>query len=158
MGLVYEPSLPDGTLVGARKGSGNFSVLVRGRAAHAGREHHLGRNAVAALARAVAAIDGLNGARAEVTFNVGRVVGGGPVNVVPDLAVARLNVRMAAAETPPGSSGAGPHRRRDRTAWTGSPATLSGGFTRPPKPLTDGVQSLFDFSRTAATGLGLDLA
>src|SRR3546814_12065897 len=32
--LTYEPALPDGTLAGARPGSGNFSVLVPGRSAH----------------------------------------------------------------------------------------------------------------------------
>src|SRR5687768_13507686 len=30
LGLVFEPSLPDGTLIGARGGSGNFTVVVRG--------------------------------------------------------------------------------------------------------------------------------
>ena len=38
IGLVYEPTLPDGTLIESRKGSGNFAVVVRGRSAHAGRE------------------------------------------------------------------------------------------------------------------------
>ena len=37
--LTYEPSaLPDGTLAGARGGSGNYSLIVRGRSAHAGRK------------------------------------------------------------------------------------------------------------------------
>ena len=36
--LTYEPSaLPDGTLAHARGGSGNYSVVVTGRSAHAGR-------------------------------------------------------------------------------------------------------------------------
>ena len=38
VGLTYEPALADGTLAGARKGSGNFHILVRGRSAHAGRD------------------------------------------------------------------------------------------------------------------------
>ncbi|MEY2884711.1 MAG: hypothetical protein RL490_2435, partial [Pseudomonadota bacterium] len=42
LGLTYEPALPDGTLAGARKGSGNFSSIVSGRAAHAGREPEKG--------------------------------------------------------------------------------------------------------------------
>ncbi len=33
----YEPALPDGTLAGARGGTGNFSIVVTGRSAHAGR-------------------------------------------------------------------------------------------------------------------------
>ncbi len=34
--LTYEPALPDGTLAGERGGSGNFSIIVTGRSAHAG--------------------------------------------------------------------------------------------------------------------------
>ena len=44
--LTYEPAaLPDGTLAGARPGSGNFSFTIRGRSAHAGRNPEDGRNA-----------------------------------------------------------------------------------------------------------------
>src|SRR5690242_21304254 len=35
--LTYEPAaLPDGTLAGARPGSGNFSFVIKGKSAHAG--------------------------------------------------------------------------------------------------------------------------
>jgi glutamate carboxypeptidase len=47
--LTFEPSaLPDGTLAGARAGSGNYSVVIHGRSAHAGRNPHEGRNAIVA--------------------------------------------------------------------------------------------------------------
>jgi glutamate carboxypeptidase len=36
LGLTYEPALADGALVDSRKGSGNFSLALRGRAAHVG--------------------------------------------------------------------------------------------------------------------------
>ena len=49
--LTYEPAaLPDGTLAGARPGSGNFAFVVRGRSAHAGRNPEDGRNALTAAA------------------------------------------------------------------------------------------------------------
>src|SRR3546814_15470003 len=44
--LTYEPALPDGTLAGARAGSGNFSIVVTGNSDHAGRnpdEGQIGR-------------------------------------------------------------------------------------------------------------------
>ena len=94
LGLTYEPSLPDGSLVDARKGSGNYHVVVRGRAAHAGRDFASGRNAVAAAAALAAQLAGLNGQYGGVTLNVARIDGGGPLNMVPDLAVVRLNVRV----------------------------------------------------------------
>lgn len=93
-GLLYEPTLPDGTMVAQRKGSGNFSIAVRGRAAHAGREFHLGRNAIVELCRVAGEINGLNQQRSDLTVNVGRILGGGAVNIVPDLAIAHLNARV----------------------------------------------------------------
>src|SRR3546814_10402801 len=48
--LTYEPALPDGTLAGARPGSGNFSITIHGRSAHAGRNPEEGRNALVAAA------------------------------------------------------------------------------------------------------------
>lgn len=98
LGLVYEPALADGTLAGARKGSGNFTLVVRGRAAHAGRNPEEGRNAIAALAGLTTQIFALNGKREGVTLNPGKIEGGGPLNVVPDLAMLRFNVRTRAVE------------------------------------------------------------
>src|SRR4051812_42829808 len=43
VGLTYEPALGDGAMAAARKGSGNFHVLINGRAAHAGRDFASGR-------------------------------------------------------------------------------------------------------------------
>ena len=50
-GLLFEPALGDNQLVSWRKGSGNFSLLVRGRSAHAGRAFAEGRNALVAAAQ-----------------------------------------------------------------------------------------------------------
>lgn len=91
-GLIFEPALPDGSLASARKGSGNFDVIVHGRAAHAGRNPEAGRNALCAAAGIIQAIDRLNGQREGVTFNPGYAHGGGALNVVPDLCVFKFNV------------------------------------------------------------------
>src|SRR5204863_2063795 len=98
LGLLFEPAMGDeGALVGERKGFGNFTVIVRGRAAHAGRDFAQGRNAVIAAAKMMHKLHALNDELGSngITVNVGRVVGGGAVNVVPDLCVARINVRIA---------------------------------------------------------------
>jgi len=98
VGLIYEPSLPDGSFVGDRKGSGNFTLVAKGKSAHAGREHHLGRNAIAGLARLLVGIDALNGQYEGVTINLGKVVGGGALNVVPDIATCAFNIRISQPE------------------------------------------------------------
>ena len=69
VGLLYEPALPDGTLVSWRKGSGNFTFVVRGRAAHAGREFEKGRNAIVAVSRLIDQIAEFN-VEPEVTLSL----------------------------------------------------------------------------------------
>jgi glutamate carboxypeptidase len=92
--MLFEPTLSDGAWVSDRKGTGNFVVVVRGKSAHAGRNFQDGRNAVVLACRMALDMDGLNGVRNNVTINVGRIRGGDAVNVVPDLAVFRVNVRV----------------------------------------------------------------
>ncbi|WP_153556550.1 hydrolase [Roseimaritima sediminicola] len=96
-GMVFEPSLPDGAWVADRKGSGNWTFLVEGRAAHAGRNPEQGRNAIVRAAQVVEALDTLNEPLKGRTVNVGRIQGGGPLNRVPEVAVVRVNVRITQA-------------------------------------------------------------
>lgn len=157
LGLTYEPALADGALASSRKGSGNFSVVVRGRAAHAGRDFAAGRNAIAAAARVATALDGLNGRREGVTVNVARIDGGGPSNQVPDRAVVRFNVRLPDAGSAAWIEAVLPEALRAGEG-DGVSVHLHGGFTRPPKPVSPAQQQLFDAVRAAAGLLDLELA
>ncbi len=157
-GLVFEPAMADGYLAYKRRGSGNFTVVVRGRAAHAGREHQLGRNAIRALADFISGIDSLNGRRQGVTINPGFVHGGGPVNVVPDTALLRLNVRVGSDADAAWVDDQLQQFIGELNAREGISASLHGGFTRPPKPLTATNRAMFDQLREAAGTLGMPLA
>lgn len=157
IGLTYEPSLPDGTLVGARKGSGNFHLIVRGLSAHAGRAFHEGRNAVAGAAILAAALHALNGRREGVTVNVAKISGGGPLNVVADNAVVRFNVRVpdkAAADW----TLAAVREIAAAPPFEGLTLDLHGGFTRPPKPMDAAQTELFAAVRDAGALLGQTIA
>lgn len=94
LALVFEPAPSPTALVTSRKGSGNFSVVFRGRSAHAGRDIEKGRNAVLAAARFGLEATRILSTLPGVTINVARIDGGGPANVVPDLAILRFNVRV----------------------------------------------------------------
>jgi glutamate carboxypeptidase len=157
VGMTYEPALPDGSLAGARKGSGNFSLIVRGRSAHVGRAFADGRNAVAAAARFAVALDALNGARDGVSFNVGAIDGGGAVNVVPDRAVVRFNVRAPDDASRRWAEDA-LARLVANVAGEGLTADLHGGITRAPKPLTDAQRQVLGWTRAAGRDLGLEIA
>ncbi|KPP82565.1 MAG: glutamate carboxypeptidase [Oceanicaulis sp. HLUCCA04] len=157
IGMTYEPALADGSLAGARKGSGNFSLRVKGRAAHAGREHHLGRNAIVAGADFARAIDTLNGQREAVTINVSRIDGGGAPNVVPDIAVVRFNVRVGDEEDARWVRDGIERAVAQVNTRDGISADLHGGFTRPPKPMTPANLRMFEWTREAGLAIGLDL-
>lgn len=152
---VYEPALADGTLAGARKGSGNFAAIIRGKSAHAGREHHLGRNAIAAAADFISRIHKLTGAREGLTVNVARVDGGGPNNVVPDLAVVRFNVRLAEPDDAAWFETEARKAIAEIAVREGYGAELTGGFTRPPKPMTPRLQAFFEGLKAAGEELGI---
>ncbi|NNE58565.1 MAG: hydrolase [Hellea sp.] len=157
VGLTYEPALADGSMAGARKGSGNFALIIKGRAAHAGREHHLGRNAIAAMAEFTVALEALNGQREGVTFNMAKIDGGGAVNIVPELAIGRFNVRMLESDD---MSWIDQQLRKlieTINKRDGLSAELTGGFTRPPKPMAPANAMVFDWVKTAGTLLGQDI-
>ncbi|WP_163833494.1 hydrolase [Spartinivicinus ruber] len=157
IGFIYEPCFPDGDLAGARKGSGNFTVVCRGKAAHAGREHHLGRNAIRALSDFISQLDDLNGQRDGVTINPGFIQGGGPVNIVPDLCISKFNIRL--------------HNPADEI-WCleqlnqlveqinqrdGISLTLHGEFGRKPKVLSTANTKLFELAQSCGQALGLNI-
>ncbi len=157
LGLTYEPALPDGALVDARKGSANYSLALRGRAAHVGRAFNDGRSAVLAAAEAALALNTLNGARDGVTFNVGAIDGGSAVNVVPERAVLRFNVRVPDLESAAWAEAEVRRIADAADARDGIDAHLHGGFSRPPKPLNDQQRTMVKWTREAGAALGLDL-
>ncbi|MEE2527169.1 hydrolase [Hyphobacterium sp. HN65] len=157
IGMTYEPALADGSLAGARKGSGNWSLKVGGRAAHAGREHHLGRNAIVAAAHFASRLDSLNGQRDGVTFNVSRIDGGGPPNVVPANGVVRFNVRVGQESDQDWVLEKLERLTQETASRDGISAELFGGFTRPAKPMTPANAQMFEWTRAAGSALGLDI-
>ena len=151
--LTYEPAaLPDGTLAGARPGSGNFALIVRGRSAHAGRNPEDGRNALLAAADLALRLDGAK--TPQLRINPSRIDGGSPSNVVPDLAILRVNLRPT---TPEDEVRARDLIREQADAVVkahGVEIETHGGFGRPPKPLTPEAEALFALVRSAGADLG----
>lgn len=153
VGLTYEPAMAGGKLAAERKGSGNFHVVVRGRAAHAGRDFASGRNAVAAAADLAVRLGAVNGQRDGLTLNIARIDGGGPLNVVPDRAIVRFNIRLPDAAAGEWAM-AFVQREVAATAAEGVSAELHGGFTRPAKPFNAAQQALFGAVKEAGGLLG----
>jgi glutamate carboxypeptidase len=155
--LTYEPAaLPDGTLAGARPGSGNFSFVVRGKSAHAGRNPEGGRNAIVAaselaLRLAMSKTPGLS-------VNPAKIDGGSPNNVVPDLAILRVNMRPRTTDDQEIAARL-IAKALDETAKAHDVfIEAHGGFGRPPKPLTEDAEALFNLVSRAGADLGQTIA
>jgi len=154
IGLVYEPALADGMLAGARKGSGNFVAVMHGRAAHVGRDFAAGRNAVTALAELIMALHKLNGKKPGVTVNPGKLEGGGPVNIVPDLAMCRFNIRVENDEEQRWVDAQLADIIREFQSREGYDFEMYGGFARPPKPIRPATEHLFNMIKDCGVLLG----
>jgi len=155
--LTYEPAaLPDGTLAGARPGSGNFSFVVTGKAAHAGRNPDDGRNAIVAAADLALQFAGLR--QAGLSINPARIDGGSPNNVVPDHAVLRINLRPATRALETIAKAAIAEIVEKVSRHHDVDIHVHGGFGRPPKPLGPASERLFGLVRDCGTDLGQSIA
>ena len=151
--LTYEPSaLPDGTLAGARPGSGNFAITIHGRSAHAGRNPEDGRNAIAAAAHLTLLFEAMR--QPGLSVNPARIDGGSPTNVVPDIAILRVNLRPATPELQRIASAMIDEAIALVSAEREVRIDLHGGFARPPKPMTPEAEALFVLVRKAGADLG----
>lgn len=153
--LTYEPALPDGTLAGARGGTGNFSIVVKGRSAHAGRNPDDGRNAI--VAAADIALRLMEAKSPSLAVNPAKIDGGGPNNVVPESAVLRVNFRPQSLDEIARASAHIDAVARDVAARREVEVTVHGGFNRPPKPIDPGAARLFDLVKAAGADLGLEI-
>lgn len=155
LGLVFEPTLPDGVFVGARKGSGNFAIVVRGKAAHVGRAFDEGRNAIHLLSEIIVSLADFNRTLPGCIVSVGKVVGGGPVNVVPDTAVCRFNVRVDDMDDANALLAGIDHLVHNMNRRQGYEVTLHGQMSAPPRPLNAKMLGLLQQVRAAGQELGM---
>jgi glutamate carboxypeptidase len=137
VGLVFEPCRESGNIIRARKGTGIYCLSCHGRAAHAGRDASLGRNAILALAGLLPGIDALNREHpGSILVNVGRITGGEAVNSVPGLAQAWVNVRISRASDQTLVEARFAELAAECGRKEGYRLEISGGMNRPPKPRT----------------------
>jgi glutamate carboxypeptidase len=152
--LVLESGLLDGALKVWRKGVGEFWIKVKGRAAHAGGEHEQGRNAIEELAHHVLTVQKLTNYERGTTLNVGVIRGGTVSNVVPEEAVAHIDVRVMQ----PGEwERIAAEMRALRPVLDGTALEITGGLNRPPMPFDDRAQATFERARSIADKIGIEL-
>jgi glutamate carboxypeptidase len=138
----------------ARKGTGNWRVDIRGKAAHAGVDFEKGASALRELAHVIETVSDWTDLKRGLTVSVGVAGGGGKTNVIPAEAFAEIDVRIA-------KLGDGSRIERKfsslKTADKRCTLVIAGGINRPPMERTRGTIRLFELARSLAEELGLDL-
>jgi len=153
--LVCEPAQSkEGALKTARKGVGDYTVRVSGKASHAGVDFPAGQSAIHELARQIIKIEDFTELDRGMTVNVGVIRGGTRTNVVAAEATAEIDVRIAKM-----SDGA----RIDKKFRSLKPfnrkcrVEVAGGINRPPLERSPAVVSLFEAARSIAASMGWKL-
>lgn len=152
-GLVFEPARPGGEIIHSRKGTGAFLIRCQGRAAH-GAQPEAGRNAILALSSFLLAAARLPAELPDVLLNVGRVQGGGAINIVPDRAEAELHVRITQAAQQREVIARLESLAARTSAETDCVLKVEGTFDRPPKECRPAEIAAYGAWLQASTDLG----
>lgn len=153
--LVLEPGQgPQGFLKTSRKGVGNFTIRVHGRASHAGVDFEKGQSAIIELARQVLEVTRFVDLARGITVNPGVVHGGTRSNVVAAEGWAEVDIRVArmadTAELEQKFANLRPFNPQCKLE-------ISGGLNRPPMERTPGTVRLFEIARRVAKELSIEL-
>lgn len=153
--LVLEPSQgPQGHLKTSRKGVGDITVRVRGRASHSGVDFEKGRSAIVELARQLLEIVKFTDLSRGITVNPGVMQGGTRSNVIAAEAWAEVDLRIARA------ADAAELQQKFAALKPFDPdcsIELSGGINRPPMERTEGTVRLFNLAKEIAATIGWKL-
>jgi glutamate carboxypeptidase len=153
--LVLEPGTGlEGKLKTARKGVGDYTLTVHGKASHAGVDFANGANAIVEMSRQLERIAGFTQLDRGVTVSPGVIHGGTRSNVVPAECRAEIDIRAP--------------RDRDRVYLEKKFASLkpfdkrctlelTGGLNRPPMERSAGVRKLYKTAEKLAADLGVTL-
>lgn len=152
--LVLEPCLPGGAVKTFRKGVGNFKIIARGVAAHAGVNFFRGVSAIEEIAHQVLHLRKLCNPEKGATLNVGVIRGGSRSNVVADHAEIEVDFRVRTIEE---------GERLMNAVFAlepkleGADLQISGGLNRPPLERSANVIQLFQKAKLIAAELGIPL-
>jgi len=153
--LVLEPGTGlEGKLKTARKGVGDYTITVRGKASHAGVDFAAGASAILELARQIERVAGFTNLKRGVTVNPGLISGGTRSNVVAAEARSVVDIRI------PRLRDAETLERKFRSIKPFDKrcaVEVEGGMNRPPMERSVGIVQLFRTAQQLARDLGVTL-
>ena len=153
--LVLEPAAGvRGAVKTARNGVGEYTLKVKGVAAHAGLDPGKGHSAILELARQIAAISKLNDLQKGLSVNPGIIRGGTRTNVVAAEASVEIDVRVKTAKQAPALDR---KLRSLRPFDKHCKLEIEGGINRLPMERTAGVATLYLKAKEIAKQIGWKL-
>jgi glutamate carboxypeptidase len=153
--LVLEPAAGlRGAVKTARKGVGEYTLRVKGVAAHAGLDPGKGHSAILELARQIAVIAKLNHLRQGVSVNPGVIQGGTRTNVIAAEASAAIDVRIKRAKQ---ATAIDRKLRSLKPFDKHCTLEMTGGVNRLPMERTAGVAALYKKAHEIARHVGWKL-
>jgi glutamate carboxypeptidase len=153
--LVLEPGTGlTGKIKTARKGVGDYTVTVKGRASHAGVDFENGASAIVELAKQIEKIAGFVNLDRGITVNPGVISGGTRTNVIAAEARAEVDIRVARMKDAPALD---KKFRSLRPIDKRCSIAIEGGVNRPPMERTAGIRKLFQSAQAWAKEIGVDL-
>ena len=153
--LVLEPAAsPRGAVKTARKGVGEYTLTVKGVAAHAGLDPRKGHSAIVELSRQITAISRFNNVSSGITVNPGVIRGGTRTNVIAAEATVEIDARIQKAK-----QAAGLERKMKalRPYDKHCKLIIEGGINRLPMERTAGVAELYGKAKAIARQVGWSL-
>jgi len=146
--LVLEPAAGvRGAVKTARKGVGDYTLTIKGVAAHAGLDPGKGHSAILELARQIAVVAKFNHLPSGVSVNPGVIRGGTRTNVVAAEAVVEIDVRIRSAKQAVGLD----RKMRSLTPFDRHcQLAIEGGINRMPMERNPGVVALYKKAKALA--------
>jgi len=153
--LVLEPGTGfTGKLKTARKGVGDYKVLVRGRAAHAGVDFTSGASAIVEAARQISEIAKFTDLQRGITVNPGVISGGTRSNVIAESARVHVDIRVNRL---PDAVELDAKFRALKAVDDRCAVRVEGGLNRPPMERTEAIAALFAKARELGAAMGVEI-
>ena len=153
--LVLEPGTGlTGKIKTARKGVGDFTVTVRGKASHAGVDFQAGASAILELVRQLEKIAAFTQLNRGITVNPGVISGGTRSNVVAAEARAEVDIRILRLKD---AAGLEKKFRSLKPIDKRCTIEVAGGLNRPPMERSAGIVQLFRAAQKLGREIGVEL-
>jgi glutamate carboxypeptidase len=153
--LVLEPAAGlRGAVKTARKGVGEYTLRVKGVAAHAGLDPGKGHSAILELAHQIAVVAKLNNLQQGLSVNPGVIQGGTRTNVIAAEASVGIDVRIKRAQQ---ASSIDRKLRSLKPFDKHCKLEMTGGINRLPMERTAGVAALYKKAHEISAQIGWKL-